>query len=110
MAVDFIIDTVSWYLGFHPKLMTSITQRGDIVEARQICIFFCSKYTKASSVELGQRFNRDHSTILYSREKVEDLRTVEPNYAKKISLIERHLIRQYFEEIEKELIILESQN
>ncbi|MBI5547046.1 MAG: chromosomal replication initiator protein DnaA, partial [Deltaproteobacteria bacterium] len=46
------------------------------VRARQVAMFLARKLTSASFPEIGDRFNRDHSTVMSSCEKVEtDIRS-----------------------------------
>lgn len=54
-------------------VMLSPTRSYLLTLPRQIAIYFARKYTTYSTTQLGQRFDRDHSTILYSCRKIESL-------------------------------------
>ncbi|MBO5868389.1 MAG: chromosomal replication initiator protein DnaA, partial [Oscillospiraceae bacterium] len=41
-------------------------------EARHMAVYLIRTLTNLSSPEIGKEFNRDHTTILYSVEKIED--------------------------------------
>ncbi len=48
--------------------------KGKIIEIawpRQIAMHFCHKYTISSSMTVGDRFNRDHGTVLFAHRAVE---------------------------------------
>ena len=41
-------------------------------EARQVAVYLIRKLTNLSTPDIGKEFNRDHTTILHSINKVED--------------------------------------
>lgn len=54
--------------------LKSTRRTKEINMARQIAIFLCCELTSLSTPRLGELFgNRDHSTILHARDKIEDL-------------------------------------
>ena len=48
------------------------TQRNKaVVEARQVAIYLIQKMTNLSTTDIGNEFNKDHTTIMHSAKKVE---------------------------------------
>ncbi len=62
-----------------------------LAHARQVAMYFSRKLTKASFPEIGQRFNKDHSTVIAAVRKVEHSREADP------------LVRRQLEELEQKL-------
>ncbi len=49
-----------------------------LVLPRQIAMTLCARFTQRSLPDIGRRFNRDHSTVIHARDKIEPvLRQVE---------------------------------
>lgn len=48
------------------------SRKADIVKARHTCIYLILKNTGISSVKLGRRYNRDHSSIVVAKKRIHD--------------------------------------
>lgn len=69
---DFIIEFVSKYYNVDPDIIKGQQRVREAVAARQISMYLIRTMTNLSSDDIGKVFgNRDHSTVLYSIEKVE---------------------------------------
>lgn len=90
-VVRAIMKTVSDTLSISPELMISSSRKRDIVEARQIAIGLILKHDKIITlVKLGKLFgNRDHSTMIYSKETFEDLLKTNASFKQKVNLIKK---------------------
>lgn len=87
-----IIQTVSEYHKVSVADMKSQRRKSEIVQARQIAMYFLRKYTKLSLVSIGGHFGfRDHSTVLHALKKVQDLAEVEKYYKKELDILEKKL-------------------
>lgn len=74
LEIDEIQKTVSKYYGISVSELISSSRKKHLVTARQMAIFMCQKLTNLSLSKIGQNFNnRDHSTILYSSEKIKNM-------------------------------------
>ncbi|MCR4741850.1 MAG: chromosomal replication initiator protein DnaA [Treponema sp.] len=58
---------------------------------RQIAIYIARKITEISYTELGDEFGKDHSTIMYNYQKIEDQIKVDPILEQKIDLYIRQI-------------------
>jgi chromosomal replication initiation ATPase DnaA len=57
----------------HWHQIVSHTRKAEAVIARHVYWWLCYKWLNATSTSLGEKFNRDHSTVLYALGKVNDL-------------------------------------
>ena len=65
---------MSKYYGITVSDLVSNSRKQHLVKARQMAIYLCHEMTSLSLAKIGQNFgNRDHSTELYSCEKLKGL-------------------------------------
>ena len=89
LSAEDIMQTVSQRYGLKVKDLTSKTRKQNIVQARQLAIYLCHKYTDTSYSQIGRNFGgRDHSTILYSCEQVGHRIAMEKDYRHEVESIE----------------------
>lgn len=70
LGPDVIIRTTALAYGFSTEDILSSSRRQPLVLARQIAMYLCRELTDLSLPKIGERFNRDHTTVLHSVEKV----------------------------------------
>jgi len=75
-----IIHIVSSYLKIPYQEIKARTQKKEISLARHISIFLCRDLLELSLLKLGEIFNRNHSTILYSIKKVKKMSELDVNF------------------------------
>jgi len=74
IEVNEVQKTVSKYYGITVSDLISNSRKQHLVKARQMAIYLCHEMTSLSLAKIGQNFgNRDHSTVLYSCEKIKGL-------------------------------------
>ena len=74
IEVNEVQKTVSKYYGITVSDLVSNSRKQHLVKARQMAIYLCHELTSLSLAKIGQNFgNRDHSTVLYSCEKLKTL-------------------------------------
>ena len=74
VEINEVQKTVSKYYGITVSDLVSNSRRQHLVRARQMAIYLCHNLTSLSLAKIGQNFgNRDHSTVLYSCEKLKEL-------------------------------------
>lgn len=72
---DIIISTVAELYGFTSKEIKGKKRYPRIAEARHLCMYLCRNLLGITYMEIGSIFGgKDHSTIVYSIKKIEDLR------------------------------------
>lgn len=74
ISIEYIEKLVCEYFEISTEMVRSKTRKRDIVQARQISMYFAKNYTKASLKSIGAFFGgRDHSTVIYACQTVDDL-------------------------------------
>ena len=87
-----IVQIVADYFGIGVLDISGPDRRMWCVTARQIAIYMACKHTKLSSNLIGQRLNRDHSTIVHSRQKMERVLSSNEGMARLVAELERRLL------------------
>ena len=67
---DGIVDEVAGYYNISPKELKGTGRSSKVAEARQVAIYLCRELTKQSFPDIGKFFDKKHTTILYSYDKV----------------------------------------
>ncbi|HEU4318492.1 MAG TPA: chromosomal replication initiator protein DnaA [Acidimicrobiia bacterium] len=70
LGPDTIIRTTAQAYGFTVEDVLSSSRRQPLVLCRQISMYLCRELTDLSLPKIGDHFNRDHTTVLHSVEKV----------------------------------------
>ena len=69
---DTIVDEVARYYNISPADIKGTGRSQKIAEARQVAIYICRDLTKQSFPQIGDFFDKKHTTVLYSYEKVKE--------------------------------------
>lgn len=72
ITLDAIVDEVASYYNIAPKEIKGSARAQKIAEARQVAIYIARELTKQSFPQIGEFFEKKHTTVLYSYEKVKD--------------------------------------
>jgi chromosomal replication initiator protein len=70
LGPETIIRTSAQAYGFSVEDVLSVSRRQPLVLCRQISMYLCRELTDLSLPKIGEHFNRDHTTVLHSVEKV----------------------------------------
>ena len=80
ITIERIIDEVAQTYKVNPNDIRSNKKNAPISQARQIAIYIVREITQATMKEIGQEFGgRDHTTIVYTLKKVENLIKTNPH-------------------------------
>lgn len=92
ISIDSIQKIVSEYFQLPVEKLKEKTRKREIVQARQISMYFAKKYTKSSLKLIGLHFGgRDHSTVIHALNTVNDLMSTDKQF------------NQYVDEIQKRI-------
>ena len=76
---------------FHPDVMRSKLRTKPVATARQVAMYLCKKSTSLSYPEVGKQFNnKHHSTVMYSVEKIEKMRSEDSDLDRTLERLARH--------------------
>ena len=93
---DVIIDEVCKYYSIENDVLRGQGRTKDTALARQIAMFLIREMTNMSLKEIGREFdNRDHTTVLHSIERIEDLVKTDPEKAEIIKDITANINIRY---------------
>lgn len=74
ISIDYIQKVVCDYFKIPIEQVQSKKRKRDIVQARQLAMFFAKKYTNASLASIGNQIGkRDHATVLHACKTVRNL-------------------------------------
>ena len=74
ITIDYIQKVICDYFGLPIESIQSHTRKREIVQARQLAMYFAKKMTKASLAIIGlQCGNKDHATVLHACKTVSNL-------------------------------------
>ena len=94
VSIDYIQKVVCDYFDLPIELLKSKTRKREVVQARQIAMFFAKKMTKSSLANIGMHCGgKDHATVLHACRTVNNLQETDKQF------------RGYLEDLEKKLSI-----
>jgi chromosomal replication initiator protein len=74
ISIDYIQKVVCDYFNLSLDVINSKTRKREIVQARQLAMYFAKKHTKASLATIGLHCgNKDHATVLHACRTVNNL-------------------------------------
>lgn len=92
ISIDYIQKVVCDYFNLPIDIINSKTRKREIVQARQLAMFFSKKHTKSSLATIGMYCgNKDHATVLHACRTVNNLVETDKQF------------RTYVEELEKKI-------
>lgn len=92
ISIDFIQKLVCDFFNIPVEVINSKTRKREIVQARQLAMYFAKKHTKASLATIGLHCgNKDHATVLHACRTVNNLIETDKQF------------RSYVEELDNKL-------
>ncbi len=86
-----IIKAVARHYDLKVADIKSKSNARQIVIPRQVAMYLCKKLTDLSYPEIGKLFNdKHHSTVMYSVDKVAELRKTDPDFDRSLQKFEQH--------------------
>ncbi len=81
MTIDQIQRLVCEYFTIEEDLVRAKTRKREVVQARQVAMYFCKKLTQHSLKTIGLHFGgRDHSTVIHANQSVENQMDTDPKF------------------------------
>ncbi len=92
ISIDFIQKVVCDYFGLPSDVLHTKTRKREIVQARQIAMFFSKNLTKSSLSTIGSLIGgKDHATVLHACKTVNNLIESDKRFKGQVEDIERKL-------------------
>lgn len=81
VTIDFIQGIVCDYFKIKSEEIQSKTRKREIVQARQLAMYFAKNYTNAPLAVIGEKIGkRDHATVLHACKTVKNLQETDKNF------------------------------
>jgi len=92
ISIDYIQKIVCNYFGLQVDVLMSKTRKREIVQARQIAMYFAKTLTKSSLAAIGSQIgSKDHATVLHACKTVNNLIETDKSFRTCIDDIEKKL-------------------
>lgn len=92
MTTEMIVEAICNYFNLNKEQLRSKTRKTEYAQARQIAMYLAKKYLNIPLSQIGQQIaGRDHSTVIYSCHKVQDLMAVDKSFKSNVEAIEEML-------------------
>jgi chromosomal replication initiator protein len=92
VSIEYIQKVVCDYFDLPIELMKSKTRKREVVQARQIAMYFSKKMTKSSLANIGMHCGgKDHATVLHACRTVNNLSETDKNFRAYLADLEKKL-------------------
>lgn len=92
ISIDYISKAVCDYLNVPSNQLTIKTRKREIVQARQIAMYFCKNMTKSSLSTIGAMIGgKDHATVLHAYKTISNLIETDKAFKCQIDEIEKKI-------------------
>ncbi len=92
LTIDYIQKVVCDYFNLSPEMIHAKTRKREIVQARQIAMFFSKNLTKSSLATIGAKIGgKDHATVLHACKTVNNLYDTDKRFRFQIEELEKKL-------------------
>lgn len=91
LTVEKIVKIVTSGIGCSEKQPYADNRKRVSVLSRQLCMYFCRKYTDKSEFFISAHFGRDHSTVVHSVKQINNLIDTDKVASRMIKQIDNQL-------------------
>jgi chromosomal replication initiator protein len=92
ISIDYIQKIISDYFKIPVEKINSKTRKREIVQARQLSMYFAKRFTKSSLSTIGLNCgNKDHATVLHACRTINNLRETDKQFKQYINDIEKRI-------------------
>ena len=94
ISIDYIQKIVCDYFEIQVELMKSKTRKREIVQARQLAMYFSKILTKSSLAKIGLHCgNKDHATVLHACKTINNLIETDKQFRGYVNDLEKKLMK-----------------
>lgn len=92
ITIDYIQKVVCDYLELPVEAIQNTSRKREIVQARQLSMYFAKKITKSSLAVIGMQCgNKDHATVLHACKTIENLRQTDRHMRAMVDELDKKL-------------------
>ena len=93
LSVDYILKVVSDYYKIDENAVLSSTRKREVVQVRQVAMYFAKQLTKTSLKDIGSLLGKkDHATVLYACRTVANMKETDKRFKTQLDTIEAKLV------------------
>jgi len=96
MEAEKVIQSVCGHFNVTFEDLKKVTRKRQIVYKRQMVMYFLSHYTNMTYVEIGRLFEKDHTTVIHSKDLIRNLLDIDDTIKDDVEEIKRKLVEAYF--------------
>lgn len=94
LSIDTIIKVISEEYGLSTSDIKGKKRTKNVMVPRQLAMYIAREITEFSTTEIGAEFGRDHTTVVHSCQKIEEMIQADSKFDSKIQLLIRS-IKEY---------------
>lgn len=91
ISVENIQKLVADHFGIQVEDLKKKSRKREVVVARQLSMYFAKEFTSESLKNIGEHFDKDHSTVLYSHKAVRDLIDTDAGFKDTVDKLKRQV-------------------
>jgi chromosomal replication initiator protein len=91
ITVENIQKLVADHFGIQVGDLKKKSRKREVVVARQLSMYFAKEFTSESLKNIGEHFDKDHSTVLYSHKAVRDLIDTDAGFREIVDKLKRQV-------------------
>lgn len=91
-GIDAIVRTVARHLDISPDEIMGSSRKAPIAFARHVSVYVAREITRHSWNHLGRNFNKDHTSMMYSHDRISELISKDPDMNGTVQRIIRELL------------------
>lgn len=76
--------------------IAKVSRLRPIVYKRQVMMYFLVNMTHETYVDIGKLFNKDHTTVIHSKDQIRDLITVDEQVKNDVEEIRRKIVDAHY--------------
>jgi chromosomal replication initiator protein DnaA len=92
VSVEYVVNVICDYFGITVETLSQNTRKHQVVQARQLAMYFAKKFSKASLSAIGSQCgNKDHATVYHACKTVSDRIETDKQFKSLVSDIEKKI-------------------
>jgi chromosomal replication initiator protein len=88
---EIIVNVGCIYLNVTMEVMKGKCRKREVVLPRQVIMYFLAEYTDMTYLSIGKLFNKDHTTVIYSKDTIRNLITTDDDIKERIAGLKKQI-------------------
>lgn len=92
---EIIIKTACEYFRLELDDIKGKCRKRELVFPRQVIMYFLTEYTDQTYLVIGKLFNRDHTTVIHSKDAIKDLMTFDDKVRAQVEDLKKQIANNH---------------